>query len=496
MRKGSRFIVAVALTTLVAAISGPAFGAPAARLYSAGFQPNGTACVVKGTVNTFQLRITKVSQQGPHLRTAEVAVHSAFSAVSAGVPTSSAGPWSAATSGNNISLDSGKGSNQLKQGDWVDVPITATAPTALGSYTWTTSADGPGNPPYAISGSQPTVTVVNAAADCPGGGGCVPSGVDTDGDGITDNCDPDDDNDGIPDPDDNCPLVANPDQKDTDGDGLGDACDDDDDDDTILDPDDNCPLVANTDQSDVDGDGKGDKCDTEGPSPNTNGTGGADDCTDGVDNDGDGQSDANDTGCGPGSPVVPSGAGTPCLNPTITGGVGDSLIIGTPGNDVILDLLGSNHIEGRGGNDTICTGPGNDVVLTLTGQDVAFDQGGENLIRTAGGPDTVTTGRGNSRIATGKGSDSVTAGTGRNNIRLGKGRDRAVASSGNDLIKGGAGRDSIAAGDGKNRLGGGRGNDKLRAGSGRDRLNGGRGRDTCRADGGKNRVRRCERGSR
>ena len=83
----------------------------------------------------------------------------------------------------------------------------------------------------------------------------------TDGDTMADCVDPDDDNDGVLDASDNCPLVANANQANNDGDGLGDACDPDDDNDGVLDGVDNCPLVANANQADADQDGQGDVCD-------------------------------------------------------------------------------------------------------------------------------------------------------------------------------------------------------------------------------------------
>lgn len=48
---------------------------------------------------------------------------------------------------------------------------------------------------------------------------------------------------------DNCPIVANRDQRDSDNDGHGDACD-------------NCPEVSNLNQEDRDKDLVGDVCDT------------------------------------------------------------------------------------------------------------------------------------------------------------------------------------------------------------------------------------------
>jgi hypothetical protein len=71
------------------------------------------------------------------------------------------------------------------------------------------------------------------------------SGIDMDRDGIDDICDAeiffDKDGDTIADRDDNCPTVSNSNQLDTDGDGLGDACDPDNDNDGVPDVSDACP---------------------------------------------------------------------------------------------------------------------------------------------------------------------------------------------------------------------------------------------------------------
>jgi cysteine-rich repeat protein len=94
-------------------------------------------------------------------------------------------------------------------------------------------------------------------------------------------CGPDVDEDGIPNEDDNCPYLYNPNQSDLDGDGRGDACDPDIDGDGIPNPGDNCPEVPNPDPFDLDLDGQGDACDPDADGDGfTSITFGGDDCDD------------------------------------------------------------------------------------------------------------------------------------------------------------------------------------------------------------------------
>jgi outer membrane protein assembly factor BamB len=74
---------------------------------------------------------------------------------------------------------------------------------------------------------------------------------------------PDDDADGVFNNADNCPNVANPDQKDTDSDNIGDACNNaiDADNDEWADTLDNCPVISNRFQENTDRDSFGDVCD-------------------------------------------------------------------------------------------------------------------------------------------------------------------------------------------------------------------------------------------
>ncbi len=125
-----------------------------------------------------------------------------------------------------------------------------------------------GSDPNEADGDVDGDDVFNAVDNCPTVAN--PTQLDTDLDHSGDACDPDMDADGIPNASDDCEVNADPGQANLDGDVTGDACDVDIDGDGVDNvaadgqPLDNCPLVANSDQKDTNTNRFGDACDLNG----------------------------------------------------------------------------------------------------------------------------------------------------------------------------------------------------------------------------------------
>ncbi|KQT01632.1 hypothetical protein ASG42_26855 [Rhizobium sp. Leaf391] len=128
----------------------------------------------------------------------------------------------------------------------------------------------------------------------------------------------------------------------------------------------------------------------------------------------------------------------------IDAGEGDDVIYAWSGNDIVLGRLGYDEIHGGVGHDYL---DGGFYADTLYG-----DAGDDTLI---GGKDSDAT----------------------DTLYGGSGNDILDAGGGNDQLYGESGEDILSGGDGNNMLDGGTGDDKLFGGKGTDMLKGGTGDD-------------------
>jgi Ca2+-binding RTX toxin-like protein len=91
-------------------------------------------------------------------------------------------------------------------------------------------------------------------------------------------------------------------------------------------------------------------------------------------------------------------------------------VVGTPGDDVLLDTNGNDVVCGLGGNDTLGAGLGNDVLRGGPGND---------LLEGGAGNDTLYGGEGNDRLVAWDGTrDYVHGGPGYDVAWVDKTRDR------------------------------------------------------------------------
>jgi len=161
------------------------------------------------------------------------------------------------------------------------------------------------------------------------------------------------------------------------------------------------------------------------------------------------------------------------------------LLLGAPGDDVLIGDTGRNRMQGDGGDDIVTTfltdgGTNNDWVRGSAGEDTLI----VDATHSSGGTSPAFWDKLGSRIqgfesfiATKK-NDTIHGSDNGEVIRAGKGSDEVRGRGGGDTIAGDRGDDVLRGGAGDDTLVGGEGNDTLRGGKGADILVGGPGSDT------------------
>ena len=127
---------------------------------------------------------------------------------------------------------------------------------------------------------------------------------------------------------------------------------------------------------------------------------------------------------------------------------------------------------------------GDDVIVGSSGPDKIFGRGGNDVICGEGGADKIYGGAGNDELYGGSDSDLIygqagfdilIGGAGNDRLYGGRHDDRLQGDDGDDLLNGQHGDDMLDGGDGRDRLYGAAGNDNLAGGGDNDKLFGGGG---------------------
>ena len=137
----------------------------------------------------------------------------------------------------------------------------------------------------------------------------------------------------------------------------------------------------------------------------------------------------------------------------LTGGFGESTILGGSGNDIITVNTSTKGVS------VIAGGAGSDRIVGIGS--VLGGGGNDSLKTTSTHAETV----------------SMWGEEGTDTLRGGLGADFLDGGSSNDILKGNSGNDVIIGGSGKDKLNGGLGDDYLKGGAGKDILFGGKGLD-------------------
>ncbi len=134
----------------------------------------------------------------------------------------------------------------------------------------------------------------------------------------------------------------------------------------------------------------------------------------------------------------------------VFGRILDPALYGSLSRDVLIDRVGANWMDGRGGNDTLIGRGGNDTIYG--------DSGG----------DKIYGGNGRDKLFGEVGNDVLYGDSEKDRLYGASGADKLYGGDGNDQLRGGTGNDTLDGGDGRDVLRGGTGNDTLSGGSGRD----------------------------